>query len=133
MEFGAGPRPVRRPIAFPSPKVYLCPADPSGITRAGFNPNFGNYAVSNYAFNWQVWQTGMLPKIPATFQDGAAGTGLMYEKFGYCKGLEAANNASSVWSATDTDRVSRASVPTNVPGLTGYRAHAWNWPSILIY
>jgi prepilin-type N-terminal cleavage/methylation domain-containing protein len=67
---------------FPTPKVYLRPSDPSGISAGGFYTP-ANCAVTNYALNFNVFLPGTLPKVPASMQDGAAATGLVYERYGY--------------------------------------------------
>jgi prepilin-type N-terminal cleavage/methylation domain-containing protein len=68
---------------FPPPKVFLCPSDPSGVTSKGTIAANG-YAITNYAYNAQVWVYQTYPKVPSTFPDGAAVTGLFYERYGSC-------------------------------------------------
>jgi prepilin-type N-terminal cleavage/methylation domain-containing protein len=64
----------------PSPKLFLCPSDPSGLTPDG--KGNGNYAT-NYVVNFQVfYQT--YPKVPSSFPDGASTTVLFYERYGIC-------------------------------------------------
>ena len=117
-------------LSFPPPKEYLCPSDPSGITPNGFNPAASNYAISNYALNFQVWLPGVYPKVPASFPDGAATTGLLYERYGHCKGLNVANNATAApWNSGD-NQADGASAPQ---GMTGFSAHATNWYSPIIW
>jgi len=73
----------------PTPKIYLCPSDPSGTTNTG---QADGASITNYAINEQVWEGGygsigtLYPKVPASFPDGAAVTGLIYERYGHCSG-----------------------------------------------
>jgi len=67
---------------FLTPKVYLCPSDPSGITNTGRDPSNNQYAVTNYPVNVQAWGYNQFPKVPSSFPDGAAVTGLIYERYG---------------------------------------------------
>jgi prepilin-type N-terminal cleavage/methylation domain-containing protein len=64
----------------PPPKIFLCPSDPSGLTPAGMGN--GQYAT-NYVVNFQVFRN-TYPKVPSSFPDGAATTGLLYERYGVC-------------------------------------------------
>jgi prepilin-type N-terminal cleavage/methylation domain-containing protein len=81
------------------PKIYLCPSDPSDITNKGTDPAT-NYAVTNYAFNFQVWRPNAFPKVPSSFPDGAATTGLIYERYGHCRGTNNAANGSTLQQST---------------------------------
>jgi len=83
-------------LGVPTPKIYLCPSDPSNVPSNGLNrlwTNGGQYpagvAITNYVVNFQVWQdtatVGATVKVPASFNDGAATTGLVYERYGNCQ------------------------------------------------
>jgi len=69
----------------PPPKIFLCPSDPSGITNKGLDPAVNNWAITNYVINMQVWVPNNWPKVPASFPDGAAVTGMVYERYGHCQ------------------------------------------------
>src|SRR5262245_2061741 len=51
-----------------TPKIYLCPSDPSGTNQVGLA---NGYYVTNYPVNLQVFGTGA-PKVPSSFPDGSA-------------------------------------------------------------
>jgi prepilin-type N-terminal cleavage/methylation domain-containing protein len=78
---------------FNSPKIYLCPSDPSGPVENGLytaattsyvvNPAGGYIPVTNYAVNYQVFSVGN-PKIPGSFPDGSSTTALMHERYAAC-------------------------------------------------
>jgi type II secretory pathway pseudopilin PulG len=76
----------------PPPKIFLCPSDPSGINAQGLDPFNGPFAVTNYVVNFQVFYR-QLPKVPSSFPDGAATTGLLYERYGGCGPLTGAGAA----------------------------------------
>jgi prepilin-type N-terminal cleavage/methylation domain-containing protein len=86
-------------------KTYRCPSDPSAGDGTITNPSVGiirPFAVSSYAFNFQVfafggtstqqyhegtdYPNGFLgkPRLPATFTDGTANTVLFAEKYARC-------------------------------------------------
>jgi prepilin-type N-terminal cleavage/methylation domain-containing protein len=67
----------------PTPKVFLCPSDPTGVTPAGKNSS-SNY-ITNYSVNYLVFYN-KYPKVPSSFPDGAATTVLLYERYGNCTG-----------------------------------------------
>lgn len=94
----------------PAPRVFLCPADPSGPILQGAAPGYigsTSYyeAITNYAINWQAlgYYAGS-PRVPSSFADGASGTALFFEKYGMCgKGTPAAiygyaNTAQGIWN-----------------------------------
>jgi len=83
--------------AIPTPKIYLCPSDPSGVTNKGWTSQ--GWYTTNYALNWMVWGQNAFPKVPASFPDGAAVTGLIYERYGgQCTGQgNFQNNMPQVW------------------------------------
>jgi prepilin-type N-terminal cleavage/methylation domain-containing protein len=63
----------------PVPQVYICPADPS--VRNGGNSGAGNWGVTSYAANYQVFQWGADPawgdglrRYPASIVDGTSNT-----------------------------------------------------------
>jgi hypothetical protein len=76
----------------PSPKVFLCPGDPSG-PKVGINNAYaggsilpGKMPAINYAANYQLFQTGGAA-IPASTTDGASTTVMLYERYGFsCDG-----------------------------------------------
>jgi prepilin-type N-terminal cleavage/methylation domain-containing protein len=121
--------------SFPTPKVYLCPSDPSGIPSTGIC-NVNNNAITNYALNFLVWKNGSFPKVPDTFNDGASTTGLLYERYGYCYGAAVPNTSTySSWQTTTTAN------GTNIPASnynTGsftfvqfsWCAYNWYTPSV---
>ena len=72
----------------PTPKLYLCPSDPSNVQSDGSNQAVSPIQyVTNYVVNYQAWglttvatpTTGSVVKVPSSFPDGAATTGLFYE------------------------------------------------------
>jgi len=87
-----------RPVA--TPKIFLCPSDPSMTNSIGLNTNtftnlwlFGsitNAWITNYCVNYWVFNQGLpggaAPRVPSSFPDGAATTVLMYERYGTCNG-----------------------------------------------
>jgi len=79
-------------IRVPSPKVYLCPSDPSGPSRNGLiltgsdygdgpSPNNVGTPYTNYPVNYQVFQFENV-KTPSSFPDGASTTAMMFERYG---------------------------------------------------
>jgi prepilin-type N-terminal cleavage/methylation domain-containing protein len=66
----------------PTPKIYLCPSDPSGLDQYGHSQQQNQYGV-NYVVNAQVF-FNTYPKTPSTFPDGASTTVLFYERYGNC-------------------------------------------------
>jgi prepilin-type N-terminal cleavage/methylation domain-containing protein/prepilin-type processing-associated H-X9-DG protein len=65
-----------------TPKLYLCPSDPTGLQPNGLSRN-GNRWATNYVVNTQVfYQT--LPKVPSSFPDGSSKTALIFERVGHC-------------------------------------------------
>ncbi len=88
----------------PTPKLFLCPSDPSGTMPDG--KNSGNDYITNYAVNYQLFNGGInrgtQVKIPSSVPDGAAKTALVYERFGNCRGASpasnnGANNPRRIW------------------------------------
>jgi prepilin-type N-terminal cleavage/methylation domain-containing protein len=86
----------------PSPKLFLCPSDPSGVGVGG--PGNGNgwssgpgFYVTNYVVNYQVFGTSTAPKVPSSFPDGASTTVMYYERDGNC-----ANNGPPIWDGGGT-------------------------------
>src|SRR5262249_34443274 len=73
----------------PPPKIYLCPADPSGTSSIGMvlgtafgdGPNSTGMPVTNYAVNYLVFGVPG-PKVPFSFPDGASTTGMAFERYG---------------------------------------------------
>jgi prepilin-type N-terminal cleavage/methylation domain-containing protein len=83
----------------PSPRLFLCPSDPSGLTPQG--QGNGNYAT-NYVVNYQVFNN-TYPKVPSSFPDGSSTTALMYERFGVCG--NSTNFSSSPQKDSRTPRI----------------------------
>jgi hypothetical protein len=73
----------------PPPKIFLCPSDPSVTNSIGLSSN-QNFWISNYCVNYWVFNQGLnggvAPIVPSSFPDGAAITGLVYERYGTCNG-----------------------------------------------
>jgi hypothetical protein len=86
------------------PKLYLCPSDPSGVSSTGM---VGGVATTEYVANAQVFGIGS-PKVPGTFPDGSATTGLFYERYARCQG-------------------NTTSTPTNPNGTTTSGKGYWDW------
>lgn len=112
--------PALNPAGFPPPKIYLCPADPSGITTSGFSPFTASgggvgWPVTNYVLNNQVWILGVAPRVPFSMPDGAAVTGLVYERYGYCKGLLVATAATATNTETTTNTDGCTTNPSQTP------------------
>jgi prepilin-type N-terminal cleavage/methylation domain-containing protein len=63
-----------------TPKVFLCPSDPSGRGADGLS---GTTPTTNYVTNTQVFGIGQ-PKVPSTFADGASQTAMFFEKYAVC-------------------------------------------------
>ncbi len=81
----------------PSPKLYICPSDPSGIDTDG---KVNNHGAASYGVNWQVFAVGS-PKVPSSFPDGSSTTAMVFERYARCKGSQTAvpqtpNNTASV-------------------------------------
>jgi prepilin-type N-terminal cleavage/methylation domain-containing protein len=87
------------PGTFPSPKVYLCPSDPTlKDNPSGIGIGYPGWASSCYAANWQVfgnpktpsgsnnqgWQS--YPDLGASFPDGTSTTILFAEKYAFGTG-----------------------------------------------
>jgi prepilin-type N-terminal cleavage/methylation domain-containing protein len=68
----------------PTPKLFLCPSDPSGILPTGLAPAVNQY-VTNYVVNYEVFYNNF-PKVPSSFPDGSATTAMAFERFGQCNG-----------------------------------------------
>jgi prepilin-type N-terminal cleavage/methylation domain-containing protein len=79
------------PGQIPTPKVYICPADPSMTpdytTNTGL-PNLGTgggYAITSYSFNGQVFGDDCTPpRLGSTFTDGTSNTMLACERYAIC-------------------------------------------------
>ena len=79
----------------PSPRVYVCPSDPS--MTSSFTTNGGSslisadtgYAITGYKFNGQVFGDQTVtganylppPRIPNTFSDGTSNTVLLFDSY----------------------------------------------------
>jgi prepilin-type N-terminal cleavage/methylation domain-containing protein len=90
----------------PTPRIFLCPSDPSGVTTAGMSTD--NEYIANYCPNWFVFYNNY-PKVPSSFPDGASVTGMVYERYGNCTGQLAnstnapgSNNAPRIWDEGGT-------------------------------
>jgi len=77
-----------KPIA--TPKVFLCPSDPSMSNSIGMSGDGTETWVTNYCVNFAVFNQGLTggaaPRVPSSFPDGAATTVLIYERYGTCTG-----------------------------------------------
>ena len=75
-----------------TPKVYVCPSDPSmtpdTTTNAGGDSSLASgtgYAITSYSFNGQVFgDTCPPPNVGLTFSDGTSNTILAIERYGIC-------------------------------------------------
>jgi len=74
----------------PTPKVFLCPADPTvttdGTTRTpslgGVTPANAGVAITSYSYNGQVFgDTCQAPRLASTFLDGTSNTALAFERY----------------------------------------------------
>jgi prepilin-type N-terminal cleavage/methylation domain-containing protein len=75
----------------PTPKVFLCPSDPSNVGIGGPGNGAGwavgpSFYITNYVVNYQVFGMSLAPKVPSSFPDGAATTVMYYERYGECNG-----------------------------------------------
>lgn len=74
-----------------TPRVLLCPADPSTSTGTAVNSWGETLAVTNYAANLQVFGNHQYGSGPTTlgrsFPDGTAQTVLYTERYGSCGGI----------------------------------------------
>jgi len=100
-----------RPVG--TPKIFLCPSDPSMTNSIGLNTNTFNNAwfagtvtnvwITNYCVNYCVFnqnlQGGVAPRVPSSFPDGAATTVLMYERYGTCNGPSGIDGSTPVAGA----------------------------------
>jgi prepilin-type N-terminal cleavage/methylation domain-containing protein len=74
----------------PTPKVYVCPVDPTMTGDTTTNggtiiPAGAGYAITSYSFNGQVFGDNcQQPRIAATFTDGTSNTVLVFERYGIC-------------------------------------------------
>lgn len=74
----------------PTPRVFICPSDPSMTPDHTTNSNAplasgAGFAITSYSFNGQVFgDTCPKPKIPITFQDGTSNTALVFERYAIC-------------------------------------------------
>lgn len=67
---------------FVAPKVYRCPADPSGYFESGL---IKGEPAANYAVNLSVfWRGNGKVKVPGSFPDGTSTTVLVFERYGLC-------------------------------------------------
>jgi prepilin-type N-terminal cleavage/methylation domain-containing protein len=109
------------------PKIFLCPSDPSGITNSGLDPAYYNVAATNYVVNQQLWAYGTFPKIPASTPDGAATTGLIYERYGHCGGSTGSVTwpyypTSAIWLDYGWQNPYSAICYSGVNGWTGFNS-----------
>jgi prepilin-type N-terminal cleavage/methylation domain-containing protein len=93
--------------SIPPPRIFLCPADASGVNYNGLDSTNGNLAVTNYVVNFQVFYQ-KFPKVPTSFPDGASSTGLLYERYGDCGPLTGATGSPQnshrtpvIWATTN--------------------------------
>ena len=82
----------------PTPRVYVCPSDPS--LTADLTTNSGSalivkdtgFAITSYSFNGQVFGDQTVtdqnwlppPRLQGTFQDGTSNTALVFERYAIC-------------------------------------------------
>jgi hypothetical protein len=102
-----------------TPAVYRCPSDPTMTPDATTNSSPAlasgtGYAVTSYSFNGQVFgDLCVVPRIPATFQDGVSNTILACERYAICgqngevrtwgDGAGDSGNAECVYLTASTD------------------------------
>jgi prepilin-type N-terminal cleavage/methylation domain-containing protein/prepilin-type processing-associated H-X9-DG protein len=100
-----------------TPKVFLCPSDPSNIQSNGQN-TINSVYVTNYVVNYQAWgitnspatpTVGSVVRVPSSFADGAATTGMLYERYGNCGSTTPLS--PSVWG--DASNVNASNYPGN--------------------
>jgi prepilin-type N-terminal cleavage/methylation domain-containing protein len=84
----------------PTPRIFLCPSDPSGVTATGMSTD-GSF-ITNYNVNYFVFNNSY-PKVPSSFPDGASLTALVYERYGDCNGNPQNNTGSA--SSDGTPRI----------------------------
>ena len=106
---------------FPSPKVYLCPSDPSGISPSGMSIN-ADVAVTNYAINFQVSEECVLSKGSRQLRRRRGLHGPDLRRYGYCYGADVPNTAGSAWNGGRNQAGTAATPP-----FTGFSAAATNW------
>src|SRR5215468_3748397 len=74
----------------PTPKIYVCPTDPSmtvsRTTNGGVALASGpGFAITSYSFNGQVFgERCPAPRLPDTFPDGTSNTALLFERYAIC-------------------------------------------------
>jgi prepilin-type N-terminal cleavage/methylation domain-containing protein/prepilin-type processing-associated H-X9-DG protein len=115
----------------PTPKLYLCPSDPSGIQNEGKNSD-GRY-ITNYVFNYLAFNggtgKGTPVRVPSSFPDGAAKTAMVYERFGNCRGASPIANNGANWDPRVWD--GGGSAPWH-PIAYGPPADGWALPTLPI-
>jgi prepilin-type N-terminal cleavage/methylation domain-containing protein len=81
----------------PSPRIFLCPSDPSGPTPQGKSAQ--NDYITNYCVNYFVFYN-TFPKVPSSFPDGASTTAMLYERYANCNAVPV-NNPNNVTFPTN--------------------------------
>jgi prepilin-type N-terminal cleavage/methylation domain-containing protein/prepilin-type processing-associated H-X9-DG protein len=132
----------------PTPKLYLCPSDPSNIQSDGSNPAVSPIQyVTNYVVNYQAWglttvatpSNGAVVKVPSSFADGAATTGMVYERYGNCGASTGTGGPSpQVWGwnngAVATNGLNTPQNPicwgAGVAGSGGGTTYAWTGSTV---
>jgi prepilin-type N-terminal cleavage/methylation domain-containing protein len=104
------------PGTFPSPKVYLCPMDPTlKDSPTGIGIGYPGWASSCYAANWQVFGNPRTPSgannqgwqsyatFAGSFPDGTSNTIVFAEKYAYGKGALHTNYnpTGALWANND--------------------------------
>jgi len=88
-------------IGVNTPKVYICPSDPtmlaSGyVNNALFSAGQG-VAACNYVTNYQVFGINA-PKVPASFPDGGSQSVLFFERYAVCdQGSVGGTTTPQIW------------------------------------
>lgn len=78
-----------------TPKIYICPADPSMSPNATTNQTGGlgsagetGYAITSYSFNGQIFGDDCIPpRLGSTIPDGTSNTAFAFERYSICGSL----------------------------------------------
>jgi hypothetical protein len=68
-----------------TPKLFLCPSDPSGVNFSNGISN-GNQPTTSYLVNGQIFNQIVNPKIPSHLPDGVSTTAMFFEGYAWCNG-----------------------------------------------
>src|SRR5581483_999276 len=74
---------AQQPLIPFTPKIYICPSDPSGITNLGM---VNNQPCASYMSNGQLFARTQNPRVPGSMPDGVSTTAMFFEGYARCDG-----------------------------------------------